>query len=126
MSKAKFLRCELCKNLFSVINDSGVIPICCNQPMDELVANSTDAAGEKHVPVVERKGDTVTVKVGSAEHPMEKEHYIQWIVLVQKDRMQRVDLQPGQKPEATFPVSGAEPITVYEYCNLHGLWKTEK
>lgn len=90
----------------------------------ELVANTVDAAQEKHVPVIEISNDTVTVKVGSVEHPMLEAHYIEFIVLVTEGGMQMKWLKPGMKPEATFKVTD-KPVAAYEYCNLHGLWKAE-
>ena len=90
----------------------------------ELIPNTTDAAGEKHVPVIEVSGDTVTVKVGFVEHPSLPAHYIEWIVLVTESGMQMKWLKPGMKPEAVFKVTD-KPIAAFEYCNLHGLWKAE-
>lgn len=90
----------------------------------ELTANTVDAAFEKHVPVIEVAGDTVTVKVGSVEHPMLDAHYIEFIVLVTEGGMQMKWLKPGMKPEAVFKVTD-KPIAAFEYCNLHGLWKAE-
>ena len=87
----------------------------------ELVANTVDAAQEKHVPVIEIAGDTVTVKVGSVEHPMLDAHYIEFIVLVTEGGMQMKWLKPGMKPEAVFKTTD-KPVAAYEYCNLHGLW----
>ena len=92
----------------------------------ELVANTVDAALEKHVPVIEVNNDTVTVKVGSVEHPSLDAHYIEWIVLLTETGMQMKWLKPGMKPEASFKlVVGDKAIAAYEYCNLHGLWKAE-
>ena len=90
----------------------------------ELIPNTTDAAGEKHVPVIEVTGDTVTVKVGSVEHPSLDAHYIEFIVLVTEGGMQMKWLKPGMKPEAVFKVTD-RPVAAYEYCNLHGLWMAE-
>lgn len=91
---------------------------------EELTANTTDGAHEKHVPVIEQQGDHVTVKVGSVEHPMLEAHYIQWILLETATGFQKKDLKPGEKPEAEFAVT--EPVlAAYEYCNLHGLWKAQ-
>jgi superoxide reductase len=109
-----------------VIHFSGATPECCGQMMEVLEPNSTDAAGEKHVPVIEKGNGTVTVKVGSVAHPMLEEHSIQWIALRQGGRMQRVALKPGGAPEATFALYGGALVEAYEYCNLHGLWKAEK
>jgi superoxide reductase len=92
--------------------------------MDKLVANTVDASKEKHVPAVEVNGDTITVRVGSIDHPMVPEHYIQWICVMSGDRVQRVSLSPGQEPAAIFTVPESGQVDVYEYCNLHGLWKT--
>lgn len=126
MSNKKFYRCNTCGNLFGVINDSGAVPVCCGNPMESLQANTVDAAVEKHVPVIEKSGDTVTVTVGSVIHPMLDEHYIQWIVINQGSLTQRAALKPGMEPKAIFKVAdNDEPITAYEYCSLHGLWSAE-
>ena len=94
--------------------------------MTELVPNTVDAAQEKHVPVIEVSGNTVTVKVGAAAHPMVEEHYIQWVYLQTEKGGQRRCLTPGGKPEATFAlVEGDKPLAAFAYCNLHGLWKSE-
>jgi superoxide reductase len=126
MKEKKFYKCNHCGNIFGVINDANVVPICCGEPMEVLVANTTDAAKEKHVPVIERDGTKVTVKVGSVPHPMLDEHYIQWIIIMQGDVTERAILTPGDAPEATFTVADASaPVRAYEYCNLHGLWTSE-
>ena len=88
---------------------------------EELTANTVDAAQEKHVPVIEINGETVTVKVGSVEHPSLDAHYIEWIVLVTETGFQMKWLKPGMKPEAVFKVID-KPVAAFEYCNLHGLW----
>ena len=90
----------------------------------ELIPNTTDAAGEKHVPVITISGDTVTVKVGSVEHPSLDAHYIEWIVLVTETGFQMKWLKPGMKPEATFKITD-KPVAAFEYCNLHGLWRAD-
>lgn len=87
----------------------------------ELIANTTDAAGEKHVPVISISGDEVKVEVGSVEHPSLEAHYIEFIVLVTEGGMQMKWLKPGMKPEAVFKVTD-KVVAAYEYCNLHGLW----
>lgn len=126
MSKRKFYRCEVCGNLFGVINDGGITPVCCNQDMVLLEANTTDAANEKHVPFLTRNGKELNVKVGSVAHPMLAEHYIQWIAVAQGDHTQRIALHPDEAPEANFILPDADaPVVVYEYCNLHGLWMAE-
>ena len=91
---------------------------------EELIPNMTDAAGEKHVPVIKVSGDEVKVEVGSIEHPSLPAHYIEWIVLVTESGFQMKWLKPGMKPEAVFKVTD-KPVAAYEYCNLHGLWKAE-
>lgn len=121
----KFLRCEHCGNMVGMLNDSGVPMICCGEPMKELVPNTTDAANEKHVPVVTVEGDVLKAVVGSVEHPMEEAHYIQFIFVETDKGGHRRALKPGEKPEAEFNLHGEKPVAVYEYCNLHGLWKKE-
>ena len=122
----KFLRCEKCGKTVGVIVDHGCPTMCCGEEMKELVANTTDAATEKHVPVVEVSGNTVTVTVGSVEHPMMEAHYIQWIALETKEGMQRKSLTPDSAPKAVFALAeGDAPVRAYEYCNLHGLWAAD-
>ncbi len=120
----KFYKCMHCGNIIAFVENKGVPVMCCGQKMEEMVPNTTDAAGEKHVPVYEVKDGIVTVKVGSVEHPMLEEHHIGWVALETKQGNQRKLLLPGQKPEAEFAItSGDEVVCVYEYCNLHGLWR---
>lgn len=125
MSEVTFYRCNKCGNLVAVVNKGVCTPQCCGQPMEKLVAGSTDAATEKHVPVAVREGADVKVTVGSVEHPMLEEHSIQWIALAQGDRVEIHHLHPGEKPQTVFASVAEGPATVYEYCNLHGLWKCE-
>ena len=125
MKTPKFLICSHCGNLVGVIHDAGVPIMCCGQKMTELVPNTTDAAGEKHLPVVTVEGDTVKVSVGSVEHPMLEEHSIEWVYLLTENSGHRKALNPGDKPEVTFNTAGDKPLAVYAYCNLHGLWKTD-
>ena len=93
--------------------------------MTELKANTNDGATEKHVPVIEQNDDKVTVKVGSVVHPMEADHYIQWIQIETDKGIQRKFLNPGEEPKATFTLSGEKLLAAYEFCNKHGLWKAE-
>ncbi|MCR5416286.1 MAG: desulfoferrodoxin [Pseudobutyrivibrio sp.] len=121
----KFFVCEVCGNFVSMIHESGAPMTCCGQKMKELVPGTTDAATEKHVPVCTVDGNKVTVVVGSVEHPMAEEHYIQWIAIETKKGTQRKVLEPGQKPCAEFLLTDDdELVAAYEYCNLHGLWKS--
>ena len=120
----KFYRCEHCGNIITFVHSAGVPVMCCGQKMTELVPGTTDGAAEKHVPVVEVQGSTVQVKVGSVEHPMLPEHFIQFIAIETKHGSQIEYLQPGEKPQASFVLAdGDQLVAAYEYCNLHGLWK---
>ena len=112
------------KKTMAMLILKGTDEIFCNgAPMKNLVANTTDAAQEKHVPVVEVDGKKITVKVGSVAHPMTDAHLIQWIYLQTKKGGQYRHLKPADNPEAQFIVAeDDEPIAAYEYCNLHGLW----
>ncbi|HOO28220.1 MAG TPA: desulfoferrodoxin family protein [Lachnospiraceae bacterium] len=122
----KFYKCELCGKIITIIKDTGVPTICCGQPMKEIAAGSTDAAVEKHVPVVSIDGNKIAVTVGEVEHPMAEEHYIEWITISTKNGMQSKSLNPGEQPKAEFLLSaGDEFVTAYAYCNLHGLWKNK-
>ena len=120
----KFVRCKECGKIAAILQDSVCPTKCCGEAMEELVANTTDGATEKHVPVVTREGNKITVSVGSAEHPMLEAHYIQFIALECETGFRIAYLKPGDKPTADFYAE--EPVkAVYEFCNLHGHWKSE-
>ena len=125
MATLKFWKCAKCGNILHVLNDKCDGLTCCGDAMKELKANTTDGAHEKHVPVIAVDGATVTVKVGSAEHPMADDHWIQWIMLHTEKGEQRKVLNPGEKPEATFVLKDDTVLAAYEYCNKHGLWKAD-
>ena len=126
MGEKKFYICKHCGNMIGMIKSSGVNVVCCGDPMTELNPNSTEAAQEKHVPVVVVDGATVKVTVGSVLHPMTEEHHIAWIYLETEQGGQRKKLAVGSKPEAEFALAGGDKVVgVYEYCNLHGLWLTK-
>jgi len=115
-------KCSICGNIVEVLYAGGGTLVCCGKPMEVLVEKTQDQGMEKHVPVIEKTEDGVKVKVGSVEHPMEENHYIQWIELIADGVSFRKFLKPGDKPEAEFKVK-AENLEAREHCNLHGLWK---
>ena len=120
MEKLNVLKCNKCGNIIEVMHVGGGEVSCCGEPMKILRENTTDAAAEKHVPVFENG----IVKVGSVAHPMEEDHYIEWIEVIDDKKVCRKFLKPGEKPEAPFEC--AKPgTTLREYCNKHGLWKAE-
>lgn len=120
MEKLSVYKCGKCGKIVEVLHVGGGTLVCCGQPMNELKENTTDAAQEKHVPV--RDGENV--KVGSVAHPMQDDHYIEWIEVINGDRLCRQFLKPGEEPSAEFGC--AKPgATMREYCNKHGLWKAE-
>lgn len=122
----KFLKCAVCGNIVEMVEDKGVPIMCCGKAMEELTANTSDGALEKHVPVAEVVDGVLHVKVGSMEHPMLAEHYITLIAIEAGDIVARKSLKPGEKPEACFAIGDYKgKVNVYEYCNLHGLWKTD-
>ena len=122
--KQRFLRCSHCGNIVAMVEDKGVPVMCCGQKMEEIVPNTTEAAEEKHIPVVTKNGDKVSVVVGSVEHPMTEDHLINWVVLETTGGSQMKVLKPGDAPKAEFALAGGDAVLgVYAYCNLHGLWK---
>lgn len=121
--KTKFFICNLCGNVITHAISSGVPVVCCGEEMQELVANTSDGAYEKHVPAVSVEGNTVNVVIGSVPHPMTAQHYIQFIAIETKQGFQIKHLEPTDEPKASFALTdGDELIHTYEYCNLHGLW----
>lgn len=122
----KFYRCEHCGSIVTFLHASGVPVMCCGQPMTELVPGTSDGAAEKHVPIVSIQGNEVLVKVSSVEHPMLPEHHIVFIAIETAQGSQVKYLQPGEKPQARFALAeGDSFVAAYEFCNLHGLWKSK-
>lgn len=120
----QFFRCNRCKKIIAMVNPVEIATICCGEIMKPLVPGTTDGAVEKHLPEVSRNGNEVKVKVGSVDHPMTQKHYIQWICIQTKNGNQRKVLSPNDKPEASFLIYDDDELeAVYEYCNLHGLWR---
>ncbi len=119
----KFFICSHCGNIVTKVRDRKVPVVCCGEKMQEIVPGTTDAATEKHIPVYEVSGDTLSVTVGSVEHPMAEEHYIEWICVEYADGFDIKYLKPGEAPRAAFATGGRKVVGVYEYCNLHSLWK---
>jgi superoxide reductase len=120
--KLQIYKCEVCGNIVEMLHAGAGELVCCGQPMKLFKENTTDAAKEKHVPVIEKTAAGFKVKVGSVAHPMEEKHYIEWIEVIADGQAYRKFLNPGEAPEATFEIK-AEKIIAREYCNLHGLWK---
>ena len=120
----KFLKCEKCGNIVAVVYESGVPLMCCGKKMEKIEPGTVEASKEKHIPVYEVKDNKVYVTVGSIDHPMVEEHYIEWVSIQTKFGNQRKALKPNQEPKVCFSIcEGDEIEAVYAYCNLHGLWK---
>jgi len=115
-------KCNVCGNIVEVLHTGAGELVCCGQPMQLLQAKTQDEGKEKHVPVIEQTEKSVIVRVGSVVHPMESEHYIEWIEIITENGSYRKMLKPGMEPVAEFFLE-AQNISVRAYCNLHGLWK---
>ena len=120
----RFFICKHCGNIVAMVKSSGVPIMCCGEKMSEIVPGTMDASKDKHVPVYTSEGNTVNVAVGSVLHPMQPEHYIEWVSLQTRSGNQRKQLEPNDEPKVSFAITdGDEVVAVYAYCNLHGLWK---
>ena len=120
--RSQVYKCMVCGNIVEVLHAAAGELVCCNQPMALLEENTTDAATEKHVPVIESTDEGIKVRVGEVAHPMEDKHYIEWIELIADGVSHIAFLKPGEAPEALFTVKATD-ITAREYCNLHGFWR---
>lgn len=122
----KFYLCEKCGTILTPAKNSAAPAPCCEASLKEIIAGTTDAAVEKHVPVYSVDGNVVNVVVGSVEHPMTEPHYIEWIAVETTSGSQIKELTPSDAPKASFALTEGEEVkAVYAYCNLHGLWKAE-
>ena len=125
MANKKFYICRTCGNQIATVRNSGVPPFCCGKKMEELVPNTVEASVEKHLPAVTVQGSTLVVNVGSVDHPMAEEHFIEWVYVETESGEQLKTLKPGEAPHVTFELGQEKALAVYAYCNLHGLWKVE-
>ena len=116
-------RCNVCGNITEVLHTGKGELVCCGQPMELLQEKTADTGKEKHVPVFETTVGGINVKVGDVPHPMEENHYIEWIEIITDSGSCRQFLKPGDKPEAVFEI-GEKKVTAREYCSVHGLWKS--
>lgn len=116
-------KCEKCGNIVEMLHGGAGALICCNEPMRLFEEQTADASTEKHVPVIEKTDEGCIVKVGTIPHPMEAQHYIEWIELIAGSNVYRKYLKPGSAPEAEFKVADLDDVTAREYCSIHGLWK---
>lgn len=123
--KQKFYTCGHCGTVIAMVRDSGAPVICCGERMQELTPGATGASQEKHTPVYQTEGSKVTVTVGSVEHPMSPEHYIEWVCLETKQGGQYKRLKPNTPPRACFSLCEGDKVeAAYAFCNLHSLWKS--
>lgn len=122
---ATFYICRTCGKIIETVKNGAPDTVCCGKPMELLVPNTSEGAGEKHLPAVKVEEEKVLVNVGEVDHPMQDVHYIEWVVLETDKGIYRRNLKPGDKPSAVFVLNDEKPVAVYAYCNLHGLWKTE-
>lgn len=126
MKEILFYRCNVCGKIVMVMEDSSPDPVCCGEDMEMLFPGTGDGAGEKHVPAVQISEDEIRVTVGSEPHPMKKDHYIQWIMILTDKGILIRELSPADAPEAVFRTSPGEKfVSAWEYCTVHGLWKAE-
>jgi len=117
-------RCAICGNIVEVLHTGVGQLVCCGQPMELLVEKNSDEGNEKHVPVIKKTEDGLVIKVGSIPHPMEENHFIEWIEINTIDgKSGKKFLKPNEKPEAVFQTK-SEIKSARVYCNIHGLWKS--
>jgi superoxide reductase len=116
-------KCSICGNIVEVVHSGGGSLVCCGQEMNLQEENVVEAAFEKHVPVVEKTDNGYKIRVGSVDHPMIAEHYIEWIEILADGKIFREYLKPGDLPTAEFNIK-ADNIVARAYCNLHSLWKS--
>ena len=125
-------KCPVCGNIVEVLHTGAGELVCCGQPMQLHSENTVDAATEKHVPIIEelpanvcRGKDGLKITVGEVAHPMDEDHYIEWIEIITSDgKRGKKFLKPGDKPEVEF-YTRMEITGARAYCNLHGLWKSK-
>jgi superoxide reductase len=114
-------KCEICGNIVEMVHTGAGELVCCGQAMSLQKENTVDADKEKHVPVITENDEGILVSIGEKDHPMEKEHYIEWIEIEANKKIYRKYFEPGDEPKAEFTIK-ADNIKARAYCNIHGLW----
>ena len=122
--KKQIYKCEICGNIVEMLHGGAGELVCCGQPMKLFEEKNQEEGQEKHVPVIEKTEKGTLVKVGSAPHPMEGDHFIEWIEIIVGDKYGRKFLRPGDKPEVEFEINYADNMMARDYCNVHGLWRS--
>lgn len=121
----KIFKCNVCGNIVELVHEGGGELVCCGKPMEEKLSKTTEEGNEKHLPVTEIYENEIKIKVGSIEHPMTEAHYIEWIMIKYNNRKEVIKLSPNEKPFVTFKMEeDFNILEIYEYCNVHGLWKS--
>ena len=115
-------KCNICGNIVEITHTGVGELVCCNQPMQLMQENTEDAATEKHVPIIEKSDSEITVTIGEVAHPMDEDHFIEWIEILADEKVYRKYLHPGDASKAVFEIK-ADDVVARAYCNLHGLWK---
>ena len=118
----RLFKCEICGNFVELLKDGGGTLVCCGQDMTEVLLSTEETTYEKHIPVVTKDGNKLTVQVGSTIHPMTEAHYIEWIAVVEGSKITKKNLNPNEQPIVEFDVD-SDTYEVYAYCNLHGFYK---
>ena len=121
MSGIGFYRCETCGNVLALLKNESLKRACCSKTLTKLEPNITDGAKEQHVPFITKENGDIHVVIGSVLHPMLPEHHIEWIALDADDKTEIIYLNSSKEPRAVFADTSAG--VVYDYCNIHGLWK---
>lgn len=126
--KLELYRCNVCGNLVEVVLSGNGQLVCCGEDMELLTAQHLDNGSEKHVPVIEKEGNEITIKIGSTPHPMEEDHYIQFVEAIGNDNkyLKRKYFKAGEEPILKFKCECKEGVSSREFCNIHGLWASSE
>lgn len=125
MTKLKQVyKCNICGNVVEMLHAGAGELVCCGEPMELKQENTVDAAQEKHVPIIEKTENGLLIKIGEVPHPMNEDHYIEWIEVEAGGRLHRKWLKPGDAPEMEIKCKNIDAVSAREYCNLHGLWRS--
>ncbi len=125
VKKNQIFKCTVCDNMIATVRVGDGELVCCDKAMQEIKENvQNDVATEKHIPIVEKNGDILTITIGETEHPMENDHYIEWVEVISGPTVHRRYLEPGSEPKTKF-ICRQDTFTVRAFCNLHGLWSTK-
>ena len=122
--KLGLYKCHICGNIAQICHEGVGELVCCGENMEHLKENIPDE-NNAHFAHVEEIDDIE--KIITFNHPMTKEHYIEFVEIISKDlkHTKRKFFSYDDILEMGIKCNCLKGFDVRLYCNRDGVWKTE-